>query len=287
MLTLDQRLIIGLKALQRPSQRSPSPSRLAVERPAQAEDPDGLLSLEALFERVGEMPPNSMLLGVCDEDLPQHGGLPFVIDLIDPAPGSLLITGDPGSGKTRLLRAILASAACQNPPDQAAFYLVAHQPAQFSDIGHLDHCRLVMQTFDKSLASVVQELADLAEERRRERFAGPAVILAIDDLASALLSLDEFAFTLLYWLIHHGPRSRIWTLATLSTRRIDDLDLRFLAAFRSRLVGHIAEPGQVQTLSGSQDLPAWELKKGQQFYLPYEAQWLRFRICEPQSLRAL
>jgi hypothetical protein len=132
----------------------------------------------------------------------------------------------------------------------------------------------------------VQELADLAEERRARRLSGPAVILAIDDLASALLSLDEQSVTLLYWLIRHGPRLRVWTIATLSTRRSADLDLRFLEAFRSRLVGHIADPGQAQALSLSQDLAAWKLEKGRQFYLPYGSSWLRFRLCDPQLSRS-
>lgn len=219
------------------------------------------------------------------------------------APGSLLVVGDPGSGKTRLVRRLLINAAAHNTPEQAGFYLTAHQPAQFCDIGHLEHCRLVMQTYDRSLGPAVQELVDLAEERRAARQPGPspAVILAIDDLASALLNLGEQTVTLLYWLIRHGPRQRVWTLATLSTRRLADLDLRFLEAFRSRLVGHISDPDMVQMVlqspglsrpTSSRDLPrrfvnpglpTWSLEKGRQFFLPFGSGWVRFRLCEPQA----
>jgi hypothetical protein len=302
MLTLDERLLVGLKVLERlrPSSKarrgSPTRSEMSLPsfssnpletrqstspdpaEPSQADSPEGLLSLEALLERMGELPPDSMILGLCDD------GLPFLVDLINPAPGSLLILGDEGSGKTRLLRAVLASAALQNPPGQVSFYLAASQPHLYSDLGHLDHCRLVMYTDDASFGEVIQELAHVVESRRRDRFDGPAILLAIDDLAAALRSLGEFSVTLLYWLIRHGPRARVWTLATFSSQHAEEIDQRFLAAFRSRLVGYMAEPALAASLTGDGDLATWELKKGEQFYLPYGQEWLRFRICDPKSI---
>lgn len=342
----DHRLIAGLKALE--PRKILWQTRPATRGAIQAGENTSLLSLEALVQRRGEPLPENKLLGVCEaafdpQGLPyRRGRAPFLVDLADPAslqpgevpahhqpeaalaPGSLLVAGDPGSGKTRLLRRLLLCAAAHNTPEQAGFYLAAHQPSQFSDIGHLEHCRLVMQTFDRALGPAVQELVDLAEERRaaqQSEFAPaghspgptPALILVIDDLASALLSLTEQSITLLYWLIRHGPRQRVWTLATLSSRRTGDLDVQFLDAFRSRLVGHISDPPQAHLLSGShgaarvvsgkdpartatgegtsqpalqQGLPAWELEKGRQFFLPYGSGWLRFRLCDSRARHA-
>lgn len=280
-------------------------------QPYQGSEKGSLLCLETLVDRPGESTSEWRMLGVCEDQIVmsarqfERRKASFLDDPITRrnnqvalvsgnklpgpalAPGSLLLLGDPGSGKTRIIRRMLICAAQQNSADKASFYLVAHQPAQFSDIGHLDHCRLVTQTYDRSLGLAVQELVDLVEERRAAQNNEPAVILVVDDLASALQSMDEQAVTLFYWLIHHGPRLRVWTLATLSTRRMADLDLPFLEAFRSRLICHIIDHQQVQALSFSCDLPAWKLEKGSQFYLPYGNGWLRFRLCESNSDRSV
>lgn len=197
----------------------------------------------------------------------EHAGVLSSMGLINANYGSLLIVSDPGCGKSQMLHAILEACAQRNHPDQVAFYLVVHQPTQFADIGHLDQCRLVMQTYDKSLKDIILELVDLVEERRQHDTNGPAVLLAIDDLASALLHLDEHSITVFYWLIRQGPRSRVFTLATLSTRRLADLDLHFLEAFASRLVGTVTKPEHVKAIINGLVPQTWYVEGSHHFRL--------------------
>jgi hypothetical protein len=314
MSTLDERLMIGLKMLDRfrPSlrarrgrieQASPAkkPSSKADELLAEIEmaddsinssargegrqeapiqetdEMDSIVSLEMLLEKAGKLAPYSMILGLCED------GLPCLLELTNPAPGALLLSGDTHSGKTRLLRAILASAIRLNTPDQVAFYLVAHQPKEYRDLAESDHCRQVNAADEKVIPQLIEELAALTEQRRRGKLDGPAIILAIDDLAVCLESLDNKAFTRLYWLIRHGPRSQVWTLATLGSGQSKKIDPRFLTAFRTRLMGHVSDRRLANVLSGDNRLDARELQSGYQFCVPFGDEWLRFWICEPET----
>ncbi|MEW5868103.1 MAG: FtsK/SpoIIIE domain-containing protein [Chloroflexota bacterium] len=304
-MSLDERFVIGLKMLERlrPSLRArranqpttarthlPAADNLELEEepveerrleaPVTEWRPDaqtGLPSMETLLEQLGETAPCSVVLGVCED------GLPFLLDLTNPAPGALLLAGDQASGKTRLLRSVLASAVYLNDPDQVAFYLVAQRPDEFIDLAGADHCQQFSAVQDKGLDELVAELASLAEERRRGQQDGPAILLVIDDLTSCLEVIDEQAYNRLYWLIRHGPRSRVWTLASLCMQKANNIDPRFLSAFRTRLFGHIADRRQSGALAGDKRLDTRRLESGYEFCVPYGDEWVHFWICDPEG----
>jgi hypothetical protein len=314
MLSWDERLMIGLKALERlaPIVRNATLPDAAAPV-AEAESPDSneagnadrkfdllarqvdfaptkekfqelpvaayeLPTLEALLEGAGELTPYSIVLGICED------GLPFLLDLTNPAPGALLLAADKLSGKTRLLKSILASATYLNSPDEAAFYLVAQFPEQYTDLEQTDHCQGLHAANDKTaLGELIEELAQMVEERKHSGPYGPAIILAIDDLHTLLQNIDEQTFTRLYWLIRHGPRSRLWTFAAFSTERAEQIDERFLAAFRTRLIGKIDDRKLAAAVSGDARLNTRRLEKGFEFCVPYGDDWTHFWICEPEA----
>lgn len=305
MLSLDERFVIGLKMLEklrpslrarRASQPAAARTRLRVadtleaenapveerplEAPATGWKPDAqtrLPSLEALLDQLGETAPYSVVLGVCED------GLPFLLDLTNPAPGALLLAGDRASGKTRLLRSVLASAVYLNEPDQVAFYLAALRPDEFTDLAGADHCQQLNAVREAGLDELVAELVSLAEQRRRGQQDGPAILLVIDDLTSCLEVIDEQTYNRLYWLIRHGPRSRVWTLASLCTQKANSIDPRFLSAFRTRLFGHVADRRQANALAGDQRLDTRRLESGYEFCVPYGEEWVHFWVCDPEG----
>ncbi len=105
------------------------------------------------------------------------------------------------------------------------------------------------------------------------------MILAIDGLDACLEALDEQAFARLYWLVKHGPRSRVWTVASLPSERTRHVDPRLVDAFRTRLVGFIADGEKAKYLSGDPDLDGRDLQRGAQFYVPYGDGWTKFWAC--------
>jgi hypothetical protein len=299
MTLLDRYLSTGLKALEgwqpmieaRLGRRTPSPEAApepgdplatgdslnanALSSPAL--DLPWPPTLEALIEQCGTFPPYSLVLGACDD------GLPFVLDLTLAAPGALLICGDADSGKERLLKGLLASAVRLNPSDKVNLSIVAQDPEEYFELADAEHCQEIFATDEESTGELIKELAEIVEERKRSRPGDPAYILALDNLAACLEFQDEETYTRLYWLIRHGPRSRVWTIATLPTDRAAEIDPRFLSAFRTRLVGAIADDEMAGYLAGEEGMSTRDLEGSGQFLVPYGGEWLRFCPCEPDS----
>jgi hypothetical protein len=315
MLSWDERLVIGLKALERlrpivhnatlPNAAAPK-AEVESHNPGDTAEEDSdiklsksgvdftpdtkqyqelpvasfeLPSLEALIEGAGELTPCSIVLGICED------GLPFLLDLTNPAPGALLVAADNLGGKTRFLKSLLASTTYLNSPDEAAFYIAAQFPWQYGEFEQTDHCQGIHPANDKNtLRELIEELVEMVEERKHAGPYGPAIILTIDDLHTLLQNIDEQTYSRLYWLIRHGPRSRVWTIAAFSTQRGEQIDERFLAAFRTRLAGKIEDRKRAAAISGDQHLDTRRLEKGLEFCVPYGNDWTHLWVCEPEAL---
>jgi AAA ATPase domain len=307
MSTLDKYLISSLKSLDhwlprlqpqvpprrdRRSRVSPPRAALPLEIPASglaldsAGEAESSLStslswppsLAELLESLNEPPPYAALLGACED------GLPFLFNLSNPAPGAVLVTGDAAVGKTSLLRSVLHSACRMNSAEQLTFNVIASQPDEYLDLDQLEHCQAILPVEEQAAADLIAELVDTVETRKRNHPQDPAMILVIDDLAALLSFLDEQTFSRLYWLIRHGPRYQVWTLATLPSAQADQLDPRFLSAFRTRLFGYMHDERLAQRLAGDDGIATRDIERGRQFYVPYGGEWLRFWICKVDGI---
>lgn len=246
MLTKNERLQMGWEILEKLVPFAPSRKKdsLSGNYPMEAMDhatdtslmpTPGVLSplpnLREIINQLRPLPPYNALLGICED------GLPFLFDLSDPSPGSILITGKAGSGKSRLLRGILTSASAMNRADQVAFNLICTDFGLFSGVNRSAHCINSVSTYDRASSELIVDLAKIAEQRKSGRQRGPIIILAIDNLAT-LLSYNEFElFSHLKWLVKFGPESGIWPLATLKAGKLNKYGKRLLEQFGTHLVG--------------------------------------------------
>lgn len=258
------------RAVGRPMSPDPDASTGASQSPGDQPWPP---SLESLLAQVGELPPYSLTLGACDD------GLPFLLDLNYPAPGALLVCGDAGCGKTRLLHALADSAIAQNGAEQVQFSILALDSQVYLDLTTTDHCQEIFPVDDPVVVDLIQELSQLVEARRRGRPEDPAIVLLIDGLAECLGSLDQDTFERLYRLARHGPRARVWTIASLDTRQLQSVDGRFLAAFRTHLLGRIRNRRSAESLAEpGAPIDTRDLEDGL-FLMPYGEEWLRLWTC--------
>jgi hypothetical protein len=230
-------------------------------------------TLAQMIASLPKPPHYATLLGACED------GLPFLIDLTNPAPGSFLAIGDSASGKTNLLRSLLHSACWLNSPEKFNCNIIAGHPDKYRDLDKMDHCHAILPVDEQAVESLITELVATAETRKHNHDQDQAVILAIDDLAALIPFLDDKGYASLYWLIRHGPLYRVWTIAGLSSEQAEQVDARFLSAFRTRLFGYMHNERLAQRLGGDNNLATRQLEKGKQFFVPYGGEWLRFWIC--------
>lgn len=254
-----------------------TPSVKKREKPLQIE-PFGIPSLQDLIEANQETSGNQIYLGICED------GLPLTLDLDNPAPGAILITADAMAGKTRLLRAILSSAAYLNPADDLLIFICTDQIDEYARIRELDNCQEVMDHSDKRLAYLIKELVDEIENRRSTG-RKPYIILAIERIDHLIQLNDKFMFEQIYRLLKHGARNGIWIIASLSAGAFPRVDPLLLDAFRTHLIGSIADFKAMTVLAYDSTCPAQRLQKGEQFCAWINGNWLNFSICDPEDER--
>jgi hypothetical protein len=197
-------------------------------------------NLRQILRRIGPLPPFSALIGQCFD------GLPFLFDLSDPSPGSILISGAPYSGKTRILRTILASAACLNPPSQINFYVLSPNIGEFDSIAGYSHCKGMISSYDRASTSQVIRLAEIAEQRKSGRNRGAVIILAIDNLEAMLEYKEHELKSYLRWLVKYGPRLDIWPVVTVNPVKVHERDDDLIAEFGTHL-GDGSQPRQLDS----------------------------------------
>lgn len=216
-----------------------------------------------------DLPPNSLLLGVCSD------GLPLRVDLDNPVAGSILISGDPGSGKTQLLKSILSSIFSFEPITELTISIITHDPQDFDEISQTPYCQDISNLVHRNARQIIRALMSESDQRRNDPD-GPIRILLVDDLARLLQSVDDETFGFLYRLIKHGPRYHIWTIASLSTRYAEYLNQRLLDAFRTHIIGHIDDLRIAEILGRDSGMLAQRLVSPNNFIASLGLDWVPF-----------
>lgn len=228
--------------------------------------------LDELIADVSPLPPYSIIIGGCDDR--SH----LYMDLSDPAPGSILIAGDDCSGRSRLLDSILFSSVRLNTPRRVRYAVIAPDISGLEYLTLHPHCYKACTTASGEAMDLIYELAETADFRRNNPHTGSAIILAIDDLACLLTSMDAAIIEQLRWLIQVGPEVQIWTVATINSNDVTRIDPNFINHFGTRLIGYIKSQEVVDILNGSLDSKPQDVIAGSQFNVFFEKAWLKIWI---------
>ena len=250
-------------------QTRPDQKTLAVRPSYSIEAPP---NLQNIIEEIGPLPAYSIIIGGCED----HSHL--FMDLTDPAPGSILIAGDDYSGRSRLLDSILFSAILLNSPRRVRYALISPDLTGIEYLTQRPHCYKAQAIDSQGAIDLIYELAETADFRRSHPQAGCAIILAIDNLASLLSSMDAEMVEQLRWLVQVGPEVQIWTIATINTEDVESIDPDFINHFGTRLIGSVESQQVVDFLNGAVESKPVEVIPGAQFSVFFDEDWIKFWI---------
>ena len=222
--------------------------------------------LSEVLAEFGPMPPEALFLGVASD------GLPVLLNLHDPIPGPLLITGDAGIGKTGLLQIITRAAGKMHQPQELQFGVLTSYPDEWNASEDIPNNVGIFPFYHQSAEDFILSLASWAHENKTSR---QSVLLLLDDLeAASTLNFD--ARQNLRWLLLRGPARRVWPIITLNPHRMESIG-PWLEAFHTRIFGTIQNPHYISQL-GAETAELDSLNGGSQFTLREGDHWLRFWI---------
>lgn len=222
--------------------------------------------LSEVLAEFGPMPAEALFLGVASD------GLPVLLNLHDPVPGPILISGDSGTGKTTLLQNIASAAAKMHRPAELQFGVVTSHPEEWSGLESIPNNVGVFPLYHKSAEDFILSLASWAHGNKSSQ---QSVLLLLDDLEAAT-NMDFDAKQNLRWLLLRGPARRVWSFTTVNPNRTEN-SRPWLDAFHTRIFGSIQDSNLARSLN-AENAELDTLNIGTQFALREGDHWLRFWI---------
>jgi len=226
--------------------------------------------LQAVLGVLAPLPTGSVLLGICDD------GLPLLLDLKNPSPGSLLLVGDLSPANRNLLRLILASIVLLHEPGEVDLHLVTDQPEAYRGLLDVPGTIRTHSPFDPRLPELIRYFASRANQRLSGRQASRLAVLGIEDIETVVSQLSEERLGELTWLAATGPMEGSWVFAGLDAAHYGELDPVLFQAFRTRLVGSSTDREIAEYLSGLPAAVSSSLDPGVGYCVKFAGELIRF-----------
>ena len=222
-------------------------------------------TLNDVLTELGPLPREALFLGIASD------GLPVLLNLHDPLPGPVLVTGESGSGKTTFLRTVAQGVLRTHPPEDVQFGVITAHKEDWEQADVTPHQVGIFSPYHSDSQDFLLSLASWAHTNKNTR---QSVLLLIDDL-EAVANLDFDAVQNLRWLLLRGPSRRVWPLISMSAERYGQV-LAWIQIFRTRIFGRIEREQIAAALGGDNASALDQLQAGIQFCLRENGNWLRF-----------
>lgn len=241
---------------------------LAVEVVRADAEPVRLLPL---LQGLGALPALTACLGLAED------GRPLLIRLPSADVAHVLVAGAAGSGKTELMRALLASLALGNRQSRLQLALIDLQGQGLGPLAALPHALDGIAADPDSARQLLARLVHEMERRGRENVSEPHIVVAVDELDPLLQSGGEQVETALVRLTQRGREAGLHLVAGVQTPSAGALGGRLAANFPVRLVGRAADADEARLAAGQAGSGAEQLQGSGDFLAMAAGQAIRFQ----------
>jgi S-DNA-T family DNA segregation ATPase FtsK/SpoIIIE len=196
------------------------------------------------------VPPATAVLGLDQE------GAPLLLRLPSPNVAHVLIAGTTGSGKTALLRTIVASLAVHNPQRALQLVLVDPKGRGFAPFEGLPHLLVPVITRVEETVRALGRLVEEMESRDAEGRSEPRLVLVLDELADLVQTAGREFEDRLVRLMQRGREAGIHVIACTQKPSATVLSQQsgigglVKSNFPVRLVGAVASPEDAKVATG-------------------------------------
>lgn len=223
-------------------------------------------TLDNVLDELGTLPVGTLFLGMAED------GLPLLLNLHDSVPGSILIFGDQGAGKTSILKMIAEVITRMFDPRSLQFGVITPDTNEWNGYDRVEHCAGIIPIFENSAVDFIVSLNAWAHANRSRQ----SVVLLLDGFDKVTNwnnnTLDE-----LRWLLMRGPSRHVWPIVSLNADKLNETQ-NLVSYFRTYIYGSIKDKQVPNIITNSENEWLDELTPGTQFTMKEGNNWLRFWI---------
>ena len=174
--------------------------------------------------------------------------------------GHILIAGDPGAGKTSLLRTIGAGLAITSRQSHLQLQIlnpklsdngrVTVTDSPLLPLGYLPHMMADPSFGINECSALIHFLAEEAAYRRRERLQLPRIVVLLDHVVTYLEGAEPDARKTFYQLLQYGAQAGIHLVMATDRAESTLLDSTLKASLSMRLIGRVSNPLVARRVAG-------------------------------------
>lgn len=241
------------------------------------------VSLLPLCRRLPQVPACAALLGLDEQ------GTPLLLSLPSPDVAHVLVAGATGSGKTALLRTIVASLAAYNRARQIQLLLIDPKGRGFAPFARLPHLLCPVVSDAGEVTTRLQWLVSEMGRRDCESLVAPRLVLVIDELAEAIALGGAEVIEALTRLTQRGREAGVHVIAATQKPSAALLGPLMKANLPVRLVGRVASADDARVAAGLPGTQAERLSGRGDFCLVHRGEVSRFQAAyaSPEELASL
>lgn len=241
---------------------------LAVEMPRNDPEPVRLLTM---MRGLDSIPRLTACIGLTDD------GRPLLLRLPSPDVAHVLVAGTTGSGKTELMRSLIASLAMTHRQSKLQVVLIDPKRRGFLPLGGLPHLIDDIASDAGSALGLLEKLVMEMERRDATGISSPHIVIAVDELLDVLAVGGKPVETALTRIAQRGREAGLHLIAGAQKPSASALGGMLKANFPVRLVGRVGSAEDARVAAGVSGTGAEKLMGRGDFVAIASGQTIRFQ----------